>query len=773
MSKHTTRLVLLLLTAGRLFAGDISGHVVDSHTGESIIGVNVFVRETGRGCASDLEGFFVLRDLDPGVHELTFSHIAYRDSSLMFQLGPVNEYIGRIPLAAHTIQSQAVEITATRSSIIQKDLDIASFQVDPVVLGEIPQLNKDVFKLVQYSPSVTVSDAFSPQYYVRGSDPGENLVQLDGMTIYNPQHFMGSNAIFNPYAIKNIEMLVGGFDAEYGGRNASILNITTREGHQSEAHGEFRPSISGLQGAVEFPLGGGTAMLSGRALTDIMTRVFMGSPNLMMDFNAALRMRLGKTNLRCSGFYARDYMDYTVDPLFVFFPDSIFDHFEEAFTTNTRNRALGIQTSTMLRPTLLLETHAYHSASFTDNTTRFAYAANDPDENLDIEMDFRTRIENAVTDHTLKARLTWYAFGGQTFKIGGEWNQLGFFNELGRFSGKPDPTEEYSDFQALYFQDRVEFGPLTVKLGLRQSRNLVDGRWRPEPRGSASLRLGTTTLKAAYGRYYQYLTTMDSKGDEFVQFLDYYNSLGDRTPINSTHHILGLEGRLTSTIDYSISGYYKVLNRLYRSTYSGSQGLLQAETEIEAGEGEAYGFEVLVRGDLGPLSGWVGYNWSRGLRRYPSILNGKKTLFDGDQPHNLKAILMYKLTPDITASTTIQYTSGFPRTWEIGQLLRYAYDPLTNELGAFATTITPERNNVRYPPRLTWDVGWKKTLRGGFGYHLAEYLGGVEASYQMTIRNIMFLHRDPYYYFYLPEYGYYGFDFEFLPAITAGYSIRF
>ncbi|HCL00528.1 MAG TPA: hypothetical protein DHW42_10555, partial [Candidatus Marinimicrobia bacterium] len=89
------------------------------------------------------------------------------------------------------------------------------------------------------------------------------------------------------------------------------------------------------------------------------------------------------------------------------------------------------------------------------------------------------------------------------------------------------------------------------------------------------------------------------------------------------------------------------------------------------------------------------------------------------------------------------------------------------------TNLTPAKNNVRYPPRLEWDIGWKKKLRGGFGYYLAEYLGADNAIFTMTIRNILFLHRDPQWYFYFPDYGYYGFDFEILPSISAGYSIRF
>ncbi|MEA3287733.1 MAG: TonB-dependent receptor [Candidatus Marinimicrobia bacterium] len=763
-----------LLMISTLLGSTISGYVFDNKSGESIVGVNVFVRELSKGSATNLDGFFIIRDIQDTHVALTFSHIAYVDTTFPVILNIERYYFPRVTLSPQAIDTKAIEVVGQRSSIINKDLDISSFQVDPIVLSEIPQLSKDVFKLVKFSPSVTISDPMSPQYYVRGSDPGENLVQLDGMTIYNPQHFMGSNAIFNPYAIKNIEMLVGGFDAEYGGRNASILNITTREGHRSEIHGEFRPSISGISGAIEFPAGErGSAMLSGRLLSDLMLKVLMGSPNLMMDYNGAYQISYGKTRLRFSGFFARDYMDYRVANLMLFFPDSVFESFEEGFIAKTNNRAVGLKVNTVLLPNLLFEGQVYHSGSRVDNQTYFGYSIADTSSGTDVRLNYKTHIENSIFDNTIKANLAWYAFGHQTLKLGFEINDLNFSNETGRVDTKPDPLRTGSQFQAVFFQDEVDLGPLMLKAGLRQSRLRSTDSWNMEPRVSMSLRVGKHVLKAAYGHYYQYLTTMDSKSEEFVRFLDYYQSLGDHAPIHSFHHILGIEGQLTKTLEYSIATYYKDLRQLYHSTYSSSIMQSSENTQIEGGSGESYGFEVLIKGSLGRLSGWVGYNYSKGYRNYPSIQNGKQSLFDGDQPHNFKSLLMYKLTPDIIASSTMQITSGYPRTWETGMRMHYSYDPLNNDFGVFATNITPERNNVRYPSRMTWDIGWKKKLRSGFGYNLAEYLGGLEAYYTMTIRNLLFLHRNPIYYIYFPGYGYYGLDVEFLPAISVGYNLRF
>lgn len=766
--------ILILFMVMPLMAGDISGYVVDKETGETIIGVNVIVVGNGQGAATDVKGFFIIRNLAEGRHTLRFSHIGYEEHSAEYRLSGKNLFISEIPLTPRLIRTEAVEIVGQRSTIIQKDMDISPFEVNPVVLTEVPQLSKDVFKLMKMSSSVTISDPFSPQYYVRGSDPGENLVQLDGMTIYNPQHFMGSNAVFNPYAIKNIEMLVGGFDAEYGGRNSSILNISTREGHQSETHGEFRPSISGISGAVEFPAGrDATAMVSGRILTDLTSRVLMGSPNLMMDFNGAYQTKIRKTRLKLSAFYARDYMDYNVDYIMIYFPDTIFADFDEGFITDTRNRAIGLQTSSVLTPNLLLESQIYYSGSSVKNESYLYYSFEDTTYQTDGVLDYRTLIENSIDDITFKSHFSWFAIGNQSVKLGLEINRLAFSNRLGNSVLETDHSRYFTTFQAFYLQDKIEIGNLLLKIGMRNSRDVQRPEWRQEPRVSASLKLRELTLKMAYGHYYQYLTTMDSKNTEFVQFLDYYNSLEGLAPLYSIHHIIGIEGKVSEKIDCSLTAYYKDLKRLYQYGYSSGGIVTDRTNTIVRGRGESYGFEILFRGEIGKLSGWIGYTYSHGTRNYSSILNGKTILFDGDQPHNLKSVLLYKLTEDITASSTFQFTSGFPKTWETGMLMYYYYDPLWNELAGSPSNITPMKNNVRYPPRLVWDVGWKKKLRSGFGYHLAEYIGADDAVFTMTIRNILFLHRDPRYYFYFPGYGYYGLDLNILPSISAGYSIRF
>ncbi len=689
----------------------VSGYVVDEESGESIVGVNVVVKSADLGAATDLQGFFVIRNLSPGQCLLELSHIAYQPKTLSLVLTTENRYLDQIKLTPQTLQTRAVTVSGQRSDLIEKQTDIASFTVDPLILIETPQFSKDVFKLVKYSPSVTISDPFSPQYHVRGSDPGENLVQLDGMTIYNPQHFLASEAIFNPYSIKNIEMLVGGFDARFGGRNASILNITTREGHHHEMHGEFRPSVSGISGAIEFLVGEDfTAMFSGRFLTDLMSRVLIGSPNLMADINGVCSFGLARTNFRLSTFYAYDFMNYNIEDLILYFPNQAFDKLEESFITHTDNTALGLQSRTVLGANFLFNSHLYYSSSYSKNHTHFGFEVEDEASAAKVLLDFNTRIKNRIEDITWKGELNYFTRFKQTWQLGMEINRLRLYNQSGEM-----PATDYRDIrrgtvQAIFLQDKIDLDPFLVKLGLRYSAFRSADAGQPEPRVSLSVRLNPITrLKFSYGHYYQYLTTMDTQGSEFVQFLEYYNLLNTCKPPQAIHYIAGLEGRFSASLEYSLTAYYKNLARLYRYTYGSQSDLNDQGNNIEAGQGTAYGIECLVQGSVERFSGWISYTYARGFRRYASINQGQRTLFDGDQPHNFKAVILYKLTDMITFSNTIQYTAGFPKTWEIGMYSHYTYDPFDNVLGFYPTSITPEKNNVRYPPPADMGCGLEET----------------------------------------------------------------
>ncbi|MBD0352129.1 MAG: TonB-dependent receptor plug domain-containing protein, partial [Flavisolibacter sp.] len=119
----------------------------------------------------------------------------------------------------------------------------------PVVLGEI-----DPLKTITLLPGVKSGGEASAGIYVRGGGPDQNLVMLDGIPVYNPNHLLGFFSIFNGEAVKNLEVIKGGIPAEYGGRLSSVIAIDTREGNKDSIKGSGGIGLISSRISLEGPL---------------------------------------------------------------------------------------------------------------------------------------------------------------------------------------------------------------------------------------------------------------------------------------------------------------------------------------------------------------------------------------------------------------------------------------------------------------------------------------------------------------------------------------
>ena len=89
-------------------------------------------------------------------------------------------------------------------------------------------------KALAVLPGVVTTGDQGGQLYIRGGAPIQNLVLLDGMIIYNPFHSIGFFSVFDTDVLQDAKVYTAGFGAQYGSRNSSVMDITTRDGNRSE-----------------------------------------------------------------------------------------------------------------------------------------------------------------------------------------------------------------------------------------------------------------------------------------------------------------------------------------------------------------------------------------------------------------------------------------------------------------------------------------------------------------------------------------------------------
>ena len=119
----------------------------------------------------------------------------------------------------------------------------------PTIGGE-----PDLAQYMQVIPGVVFTGDQGGQLYIRGGSPIQNKVLLDGMIIYSPFHSIGLFSVFDSDIIRNTDVFTGGFNAEYGGRISSIMDIKTIDGNKKEFGGKITANTFGTKLLAQGPI---------------------------------------------------------------------------------------------------------------------------------------------------------------------------------------------------------------------------------------------------------------------------------------------------------------------------------------------------------------------------------------------------------------------------------------------------------------------------------------------------------------------------------------
>jgi hypothetical protein len=245
--------ILLCLGASAQRAFTVSGYVKDAASGEALIGANVFVKETMRGSATNVYGYYVL-NLEPGTYTLAMSYIGYEDWTRTIEVNADQKInIDAVPKA---IMAKEFEVVGERkqdntegTQMGTVELDVQKLNTLPAFLGEV-----DILKTIQLLPGVASNGEGNSGFYVRGGGPDQNLILLDEATVYNASHLFGFFSVFNADAVKNIELIKGGMPANYGGRISSVLDISMKDGNDKGFHGQGGIGLISSRLTLEGPI---------------------------------------------------------------------------------------------------------------------------------------------------------------------------------------------------------------------------------------------------------------------------------------------------------------------------------------------------------------------------------------------------------------------------------------------------------------------------------------------------------------------------------------
>lgn len=227
---------LLLFSTGESRAGvtgKVAGVVTDAKTGEPIVNVNVIMVNSDFGAATNLDGEFIILNVNPGKYSVSASAVGfitvtqedviiYADltTNLSFKLEPT------------IIQGQEVIVKAERK-VIRQDVTASTRIATGDELYNLPVAN-----FVGAVANIGGAVGTGNNIHIRGGRRGEVAYLIDGMEVKDPIGNLRMLSIGNP-AVAEMIALTGGFDAEYGNAQSAVVNIVTREGSK-DFHGKFK-----------------------------------------------------------------------------------------------------------------------------------------------------------------------------------------------------------------------------------------------------------------------------------------------------------------------------------------------------------------------------------------------------------------------------------------------------------------------------------------------------------------------------------------------------
>ena len=663
----------ILFTFSTLFAVTVSGFILDKSNGERIAYSSVIVAGTNMGSLTNKEGYFVINNVPAGKVEFHITHTAYKSTKVikMFE-DPDAEIFFRVELEKAMIKVEGITVTENKfeREINSREIKISNVLRTTEDLTNIPQIaDADVFRALQVLPGVSAMSDFSSGLYVRGGSPDQNLILLDDTDVYNPSHFGGIFSTFNTDAIENVELMKGGFPAKYGGRLSSVLDVTNLDGNRKHHQGVARISLVSANATIQGPWSKGSYMASfRRTYIDMITKIMkdIDIPDYYFyDGHAKLTYDISeKDKITTSSYFGKDKlkMDFGLD-----------------MAISWGNETYTAQWVHIFNPQL------FSKFILSRSHFNFNFSMESGEDNS-IEQD------NNIYDYTLKALMSYMPNDVHIIDYGLEtkYLKINYSAETNMdidASHMPD-IEIPSYISAFYVQDSWKLSDLwTIQPGLRLAYCHVISEYLPDkpiavffrasPRFSIRREISQfSNIYFNYGRYYQFLTSMDAGDSPMGLWFPIDKSV---EPGSSNHYILGYKTQIGEDFAFDIEGYYKKYDNLVEARpetdfeWNNETGVLA--DVYNQGEGFSFGTDVMLRTNWNGIEGFIGYGFGYTKKKIKEINTNPETGEEEwyfpkyDRTHQLNIVESFNISEmtgrriwgsEFTIGTTYSFGSGQP-----------------------------------------------------------------------------------------------------------------
>ncbi len=613
---------------------------------------------------ADSKGIFSIT-IAPGAKTVVVSYVGYQSLRESIQVSKdVNLDVALRP-EVNELQEVVVNSTRFRNEELLKSTRSSTHTITSEDIGAIPVLGgeADVIKTLQLLPGTVRGVEGSSDLFVRGGAADQNLVLLDGATVYNTSHLFGFLSVFNPDVVSNVESINGAFPANYGGRLSSILNVNTRNTIPDRTHASADIGLIASRLFIEQPLiqNKMSIWLSGRRtyIDKVVKAVDLEVPYYFYDLNGKLLFHpTRRDKVALVHYNGDDRLDYLRDRNgdgmgqttgFHSGNNSQSLHWDHSYLSNWHHDA-----------TLFRTSYRYDIYSdFRQNQVR-AFS--------DIE-DYGAKFQIANDSLTNNSSLS---FGGEFIHHRLSPNVINTSGTIAELLKSSSSNGRVANEIAVFAQYELQPAEkVRVSLGMRGSGALVGNTnyFNPEPRFAVRYLLNDkSSFKASYSRMSQYLHRVSSSAVSSPTDI-WYPVTDSIKPQTADQVGVAYQRNIPKyNAMFSVEAYYKKMHQLVG--YEEGTNLFfntDFESSLIQGDGKSYGFEFLLRKQAGNFTGWINYTLSWSWRRYETMNNGDWFHARYDRRHNGAVVLQYAFAKRWSVSSVFEYISGSRFTPVIGQ----------------------------------------------------------------------------------------------------------
>lgn len=629
----------------------ITGQIVEAGSFEPLPFSSILINN--HPMLADVTGNFNYTTSSDSLFHVCISHlgyyiydtIMYACNKRQFKLTPAVQNLPEIQIKYKQIET---------SSVVGES--IGKITINNNISRFLPgQGDNAVFNLLRLMPGVQAAGEQSTDLLIWGSYEGHSLLTFDQFTLFGLKNYSDNISVVNPFLVKTIEILKGGYEAKYGDRVGGIVNIVGKNGNTQKPVFSLNINPTTVNGMIEVPLFKKSSLLV--AYRQTYYNLYNSSDfNIFSPTRPAPKGKANSTKLKNTIFdlsvYPDDYQfrdmnlkySYNFDNKDQFYISMYgggdYFHLTADADITRQTKGHGKPVETLLNVNLLNkeENNQYGLSTFYSRmwsnrvSSKFVFSHSDFSKHLSEQMqtvNFSTQniynhsndsTTNTITENSFRMDNLLHLLKGHQLEFGG-----GFYNnsaEISTFRKMEDvlPLDTINHFLNnrlyVYFDDYLPLGGrLVLKTGFRANLSDNKERLHYEPRVSVSYRLSEDLkLTASWGRYHQFIykeTNVDK--DQNYSFL-WVTSNGN-TPVISATHWVGEINYSRNNLTFNVEGYYKQTSNISKRVF---EQKVVGKNQIDGyfpylGNAKTYGIDLFAKKDFGRHSLWASYTLSKAL----------------------------------------------------------------------------------------------------------------------------------------------------------------